>query len=219
MNLFQKLLRLLAILSTGLSLVSCVSSKGLELNAVWESDLYESKKYRKIVVFGLTKSMHNNHSFEIDAVKYLKSKGINSVAGHEVYDIKTDGNINPTHMKRYLFSLGFDGILTASLIDPIDSQDEHVSQEALGHHGEGMYRFGQYFQNRYETLESSEKTDFAILETNFYMMMDYNEFDGSGLVWISHYNIDQELRNDFPIDEYARTITKSLLHDGVVMTK
>ncbi|PIB35530.1 hypothetical protein BFP72_09065 [Reichenbachiella sp. 5M10] len=194
-----------------------MSTKGLVLDAVWENDIYEPKYYRNIAVFGLTQNREDNEEYENKAVKYFKSKGIKAIAGHEIYDIHTEGKINSTHLKRYMFSLGFDGILTSTLLHSDGNED--MTDEELEHYSEGIYKFGEYFQVRYTDALTADKELFAILESNFYMIMDYNDFDGSGLAWISHYQISKEIQENFQIDEYAKTIVKSLFEDQVILKK
>ncbi|MBU2914584.1 MULTISPECIES: hypothetical protein [Reichenbachiella] len=202
-----------------LSMYGCTSSKELVLDAVWEQDQFESRKFRKIAVFGLTDSTRANIRFEENAVRNFKSKGIRAIAGHEVYNIALEGPIDPDHLKRYLFSLGFDGILTTALIDNISTDNEDISDDELQQYTEGIYKFGQYFQIRYEESQKPSHDIYGVLEANFYYIMDYNEFDGSGLVWISHYQIDPEYRATFEVSEYSKRIVNSLFEDQVILRK
>ncbi|MCV9385788.1 hypothetical protein [Reichenbachiella ulvae] len=214
MNLVAKLFLAFVIILQG-----CVMSKDLVLDAVWEKDNYEPLKYRKVIVFGFSENMEKNKKFEINAVKALKNEGVLATPGHEVYDFSQEGRVNPHHLKNYLFSQGFDGILTASVIDNISKDNEEISDQELEKYSEGIYKFDQFYQNRYSEISNDTPSSNKVLEANFFYIMDQNDFDGSGLVWISHFQIKDELEANFPVEDYSKRIVKSLFEDQVIVKK
>lgn len=214
MNKVTKLFLVVAVLLQG-----CATSKDLVLDAVWEKDNYEPRKYRRIAVFGFSENMDKNRKFEINATHALNNEGIRATPGHEVYDFSIEGHVNPHQLKNYLFSQGFDGILAISVIDNISKNDEDISEQELAKYSEGIYRFDQFYQIRYSDITDDNPSTNKILEANFFYIMDYNDFDGSGLVWISHFQIKDELEANFPVEHYSKRIVKSLFEDQVIIKK
>lgn len=217
--MLDKLIKNSTFVAVLLSLAACASEQ-LFLDAVWESPIYEPRSFRKVAVFGIAKNQENQIAFEQDVVKYLNTKGVKAVAGHQLYDYDEKAGLkNATRIKRYLFSLGFDGVLTASAIENISKDDDDITNEELAAHTEGVYKFGQYYQQRYASMQRTPNPDanFAVLEANFFWLMDYSDFDGSGLVWISHFKADTEQPIRLEIDKYAKTIVDALFEDQVII--
>ncbi|MGL1889896.1 MAG: hypothetical protein OCD76_25510 [Reichenbachiella sp.] len=201
-------------------MASCSSSQQLFLDAAWEDANYEPRNYRKVVIFGFGKNMENNRLFEDEAVLSFKKKGIKAEAGHEIYDFEIEGELDRNDLKRYLFSLGYDGILVAAPIKNISTDDDDITDEELSAHKDGLYKFGIYYENRYKHLQedtdhNSEK--YSILEATFYYLMDYNDFDGGGLVWISHFKANTESDVKIEINQYTKIVVNSLFDDQVIL--
>ncbi|MEP2025396.1 MAG: hypothetical protein ABJH98_09760 [Reichenbachiella sp.] len=208
-----------------ITLNNCATTHPLVLDAVWENANYEPRNYRKVAVFGMSKNLKNKKAFENDAVKYLKKKGVPAVAGYTIFDHEPEGNdVNRTDIKIDLYSQGFDGVLAVSSVENISQDDDDITDEELANHAEGIYKFGQYFEARYDHLQSDvdhSHHKYSILEANFYYLMDYNEFDGNGLVWISHFKYDLEKKTDvaIEIDNYAHVIINALVEDQVILER
>lgn len=208
-----------------LILSACATSYPLMLDAAWENTTYEPRPYRKVAVFGLTKNFKDKKEFENDAVKYFKSKGVIAVAGYTLFEHEPDANeVNRSDIKKELFAQGFDGVLTASTIENISKDDEDITDEELASHAEGLYKFGQYFEARYDHLQTEidhNHHKYSVLEANFYYLQDYNEYDGSGLVWISHFKYDLELSvpEAMEIDNYAHVVVNALFEDQVILER
>lgn len=206
-------------------LSSCATTHPLMLDAAWENTTYEPRPFRKVAVFGLTKNFKNKKEFENDAVKYFKSKGVPAVAGYTLYEHEPDAEeVNRSDVKKELFAQGFDGVLTASTIESISTDDEDITDEELASHAEGLYKFGQYFEARYDHLQTDvdhSHHKYSVLEANFYYLQDYNEYDGSGLVWISHFKYDLELKikEAMEIDNYAHVVVNALFEDQVILER
>ncbi|WP_139793992.1 hypothetical protein [Reichenbachiella faecimaris] len=206
-------------------LSACAATHPLMLDAAWENTTYEPRTYKKVAVFGLTKNFKEKKEFENDAVKYLKSKGVPAVAGYTLYEHEPDADqVNRSDIKQELFAQGFDGVLTASTIENISKDDEDISDKELADHAEGLYKFGQYFEARYDHLQTDidhSHHKYSVLEANFYYLQDYNEYDGSGLVWISHFKYDLELKikEAMEIDNYALVVVNALFEDQVILEK
>ncbi|MDW3210889.1 MAG: hypothetical protein R8N23_13520 [Reichenbachiella sp.] len=210
---------------SALLLDSCAPSHPLVLDAAWENAVYEPRNFRKVAVFGMSKDIKTKKEFEKDAVKYFKSKGVPAVAGYTLFEHEPEGDeVNRSDIKKELFAQGFDGVLTASSIENISTDDDDITDEELARHAEGIYKFGQYFEARYDHLQSDvdhSHHKYSILEANFYYLMDYNEFDGNGLVWISHFKYDLEKKSDvaIEIDNYAHVIVNALFEDQVILER
>lgn len=203
---------------------SCAPSQTLVLDAVWENPIYEPRHFRKVAVFGMAKNLKNKKEFEKDAVKYLKSKGVPAVAGYTLFEDEPAGDeVNRSDIKKHLYSLGFDGILTATPVQNISTDDEDITNEELANHAEGLYKFGQYFESRYVDLQANvnHHHKYTILEADFYYLMDYNEFDGNGLVWISHFKFDLEKhqQSTMDINKYAHIVVNGLFEDQVILQR
>ncbi|WP_420581341.1 hypothetical protein [Reichenbachiella sp.] len=221
--------QLLLINSLWLTLVyfiaGCAPTHPLVLDAAWENAVYEPRNFRKVAVFGMSKVEKNKKDFEKDAVKYFKSKGVPAVAGHTIIDIGPEGDdVDNSAIKKELYAQGFDGVLTAASIENISKDDEDITDEELASHAQGLYKFGQYFEARYDHLQSDvdhSHHKYSILEANFYYLMDYNEFDGNSLVWISHFKYDLENKSDvaLKIDNYAHVVVNALFEDQVILER
>ncbi|UXX78188.1 hypothetical protein N7E81_12540 [Reichenbachiella carrageenanivorans] len=203
-------------------LASCATSQTLVLDAVWENPNYESRHFRKVAVFGMAKNEKDKKEFEKDAVKYLKSKGVPAVAGYTLFEDEPAGDeVNRSEIKKHLYSLGVDGVLTATPVKNISTDDEDITDEELASHAKGRYKFGQYFESRYDDLQTVSNHNYTILEANFYYLMDYNEFDGNGLVWISHfkYDLEKHQQTTMEINKYAHTVVNGLFEDQVILER
>ncbi|WP_422358568.1 hypothetical protein [Reichenbachiella sp.] len=225
MNSKQSLVHFSIYFSFVLFIYGCAPSHPLVLDAAWENSVYEPRSFRKVAVFGMSKDIKNKKEFEKDAVKYFKSKGVPAVAGYTIFEHEPEGDeVNRSDVKKELFAQGFDGVLTASSIENISTDDDDITDEELASHAEGLYKFGQYFEARYDHLQSDvdhSHHKYSILEANFYYLMDYNEFDGSGLVWISHFKYDLEKKSDvaIEIDNYAHVVVNALFEDQVILER
>ena len=208
-----------------LVLISCATTHPLVMDAAWENPTYESRTYNKIAVFGMAKDLKAKKEFENDAVKYFKNEGIEAVAGYTLYDHEPEGDeVNRPDIKQALYNKGFDGILTASTIENISSDDEDITDDELASHAEGLYKFGQYFESRYDHLQSDvdhSHHKYSVLEANFYNLDVDNEYDRNGLVWISHFKYDLELKipQAMEIDNYAHVVINALFEDQVILKK
>lgn len=215
----------LSILSSFVFLISSCATQEIMLDAVWENENYESRTFRKVAVFGMAKQKDNKKAFEDDAVKYFKSQGIPAIAGYELFEHEPDvAEMSQSDIKEHLYGLGVDGVLTAAAIENISEDDEDITDEELEAHSEGVYKFGQYFVKRYDRLQSDvdhEHQKYAILEANFYYLRDYNKFDGSALIWISHFKYGENENTDvkMEIDKYAKIVVKSLFEDQVILPR
>ena len=204
---------------------SCVTSQTLVLDAAWENTDYESINFRKVAVFGLTKDFKNKKEFENDAVKYFKSKGVLAVAGYSLFEHEPDvEEVNRSDVKKELYAQGFDGVLTASTIENISNNDKDITNEELATHAEGLYKFGEYFEARYDHLQSDvdhSHHKYSVLEANFYYLQEDNEYEGNGLIWISHFKYDLELniKEALEIDNYAHIVVNALFEDQVILAQ
>ena len=202
-------------------ILSCKQEQ-LMLDAVWENPNYESKSFRKIAVFAIAKEQKNKKDFEKDAVKYFKSKKVIAIPGYKIFDSDSVADMNATEVKKRLYAQGFDGVLTAKTVKHISQDDNDTSDEELERHSKDLYRFGEYFVSRYDHVQSDVQGNYAVLEANFYYLIDYNDFDGSSLAWISHYKLDPETaeKNTFvEIDKYAHVVVQGLFDDQVILPR
>lgn len=206
-------------------LTSCATTYPLALDAAWENTNYEPRPFQKIAIFGLTKDFKDKKEFENDAVKYFKSKGVVAVAGYTLFEHEPDATeVNRSDIKKELHAQGFDGVLTASTVENISQDDEDISDDELASHAEGLYKFGQYFEARYDHLQTDidhNHHKYSVLEASFYYLQNYNEYDGNGLVWISHfkYDLEMKVKEAMEIDNYAHVVVNALFEDQVILER
>ena len=204
----------------GVLTFSCKTEQ-LVLDAVWENPNYESKSFRKIAVIAIAKEEKNKKEFEKDAVKYFKSKKVIAIPGYKIFDSDSVADMNATEVKKRLYAQGFDGVLTAKTVEHISQDDNDTSDEELERHSKDLYRFGEYFVSRYDHVQSDFQGNYSVLEVNFYYLIDYNEFDGSSLAWISHYKLDSASseNTEVEIDKFAHVVVKALFDDQVILPR
>ncbi len=214
-------MRVIVLILFSFFLVSCKTEQ-LLLDAVWENPDYESKSFRKIAVFAIAKDEKNKKEFEKDAVKHFKSKKVIAIPGYKIFDNDSIADLDASEVKKRLYAQGFDGVLTAKTIEHISQDDHDTDEEELKRHSQDLYRFGHYFVSRYDHVQSDVQGNYTVLEANFYFLMDYNEFDGSSLAWISHYKIDPGTakgNTEVEIDKYAHIVVQSLFDDQVILPR
>lgn len=191
----------------------------LVLDAVWENPDYEEEGFKKIAVFGLVENDKNRKTFEKDAVKYFKSNGIEAVPGYVIFgSVDRMVDMGNDEIKRQLFEQGFDGALATKVLENVESNTPADSVDRHSRHANDIYRYEMYFTPRYEHLQNSIQKNYAVIESNFFLLQDISTFEGRGLIWISHFKMENEAVNhiDIEIDEYAKLIVKSLFDDQVI---
>ncbi|MFY0625668.1 MAG: hypothetical protein JXR07_05210 [Reichenbachiella sp.] len=209
----------LPIIFISLFVIGCKTEKAY-LDSVWENPDFEDVSFKKIAVFGLVESDKNRKDFEKDAVKYFKKKGIEAEAGYQILGTVDDiVDMGSDSIKRELFRQGFDGVLSTKVLE---TSEEELPEDSIGHisrHKNDIYRYEMYFTPRYDHLQNNIQKNYAVIESNFYFLQDNSNFEGRGLIWISHYKMENDAINhiDIEIDNYAKIIVQSLFDDQVII--
>lgn len=189
--------------------ISCVPEGFMR---TWSSDQEYDHHFKNIMVMGLVNNVNLRNDLENEIVFAARKNGLNSMNGMAMFPPELGKPFeNIERVKERLRNKGFDGILTATLIDVRAERyiGPDSSYEPLLYYD----RFRNYYYRTYELVYRpgyfSEYSRYFI-ETNFY------ELKEGSLIWSGRSRVFEpyELEKYSPI--YAKGLFKELILEGII---
>lgn len=138
-----------------LTLCVAISFSGCSprLSSSWSQQGYTGSSFDKVAVVGISKNLAARMEFENSAVSYLKKKGINAVAGLQVFPANmTEEDQRPENLIRLIKKHQLDGVITMSLVDTAEVTRYEPGEDYFI--GLGYRRFGDYYIRQYTTIRT-----------------------------------------------------------------
>lgn len=217
----KKFLLWVALPALVVSFVACSTS---QLSSSWTAKNAAQTKFNKILVLGLLskKNLIVKNKMEEELVKDLGKYGVNASAASVAYDPTTFGKMNESEAMDKLHEDGYDGVITVTLVDKDKSQ-----RFVPGGWGPGFYPYYGSFWGYYSFYSPwawgpgwggygggyYNSTNY-VFETNLYDVTSNNTLLYSG----QSTSFDPSSAKNLATD-YARTIVKDLIKNGIVKNK
>jgi hypothetical protein len=212
----MKYLKLLILFIAGAAMLQGCYSTSIE--ASWKSENYQPKKFKKLLVIGMSTNVAARATVEDELVYYLRIKGINAVAATSV--LSPDRNIvsQPQEVqKARLIKEGFDGVFAISLLEK-KSTTKYISGTTnyapVSFYGGYYGSFYSYYPHMYSNVyqpgyyASSQQ---IILNSSLF------DVETGDLLWSAQSEtIDQTSLDSFA-NSYARSMATQLVKRKVII--
>ena len=195
-------------------LTGCSSTRLIDS---WKNTSVASYHPDKILVVGMTDNVTARRIFEDNLKKAFTDRGINALAGSEVFDTsftaskKTEEEIDA--LKSDLLSKGFDAVIITAVIGVDDKTDYQTGHYNVDYR---WYRFGRYyyrFQDVYYNPGYYNSYKVYRIETSIYNL---KENEAKSLVWAGTFEIVDPHGISATVNDYVKRIITQLERDQVL---
>lgn len=216
----KKLLLWMLLPAMALSFAACSTS---QLSSSWTAKNASQSKFNKILVLGLLskKNFIVKTKMEEELVNDLAKYGVSAAAASSAYEPNSFGKLNESEAMDKLHNDGYDAVITVTLVDK-DKSNRFVP----GGWGPGFYPYYGSFWGYYSFYSPwawgpgwgygggyYTSTNY-VFETNLYDVTSNNTL----LYSAQSTSFDPSSAKNLATD-YARTIVKDLIKNGIVKTK
>ena len=180
-----------------------------KLSSDWTKDGYQGHSFKKIAVVGISDNLKARISFEDRAVDLFKKKGVNAVAGINVFPPNmSEEDQKPKNLIKIIERHQLDGVITMSLVDSEESERYRPGESYT--YPSGYYRFGRYYVRTYNTVRTPgyyESTKSYLIEAIFYDVSGELYEGKETMVWKGQ----SSLVDPSSIESAAKSFTKKLV--------
>ncbi len=199
-----------------LALVIASSCSSTKISASWQSPDYTSKKFNKILVWGLSDNISARATVEDEVAYFLNLKKITSVSGSDIAPPNRKALPHDIdESKAILDKNGFDGVLTMGLIDKKEKTryvqgSGYYQPMAYGYYG-SFYSYYPYMYGNVYQPGHYATSEYIYIETNLW------DVETGKLVWSAQTEtVDPSSIENFA-NSYARDMVGELIRRGVII--
>ncbi|MBS1519310.1 MAG: hypothetical protein JSS91_14600 [Bacteroidetes bacterium] len=203
-------LTVVAVLLT-VTLYSC--SSVTEMSGTWKKPATAAKKYKEIIVMGISDNIVAKSKVENAVVSQLKKNGINAVSGtntlpNSMFDSDGDGKADPENqekVKAKLKELGIDGAIVISVLD-IKEEERYVPGTSYYSPYNSYYPFYNYYWGSYNVVHSP---GYYTKSTNVFLTSNFYNVNDEQLLW----SAQSQTFNPTSLNDFAKSYSESMVDD------
>ncbi|HAY33437.1 MAG TPA: hypothetical protein PK536_05910 [Ignavibacteria bacterium] len=207
----QKIFLSVLTLVCAFTFYSC--SSVTEMSGTWKKPATTAKKYKKIIVMGVSSNVVAKSKVENAIVSQLKRNGINAVAGTNVisstmFDSDGDGKADPEKqevVKEKMKELGVDGAMVISVLD-IKEEERYVPGSTYYSPYNSYYPFYNYYYGSYNMVNTP---GYYTKSTNVFLTSNFYDVSSEELIW----SAQSETFNPASISDLASSYSERMVED------
>ena len=201
-------------------LILMFTSCAPKLSATWSSKDYQSKRYSKIAVVGISEDLAARNAFERNAVQLLNDNGVNAIEGILIFPLNNSPKEGEdVKIIKILKDNAIDGVITMSLINSDESQ--HYEPGETYRVPIGYTRFGKYYYRTYSYISTTgyyvnEKS--YLIEAILYDVAGELKEGQNTMIWSGQSALINPSSAQDAAIRFTKKLVASLIKDKIVLT-
>ncbi|MEP5611483.1 MAG: hypothetical protein ABJP45_04505 [Cyclobacteriaceae bacterium] len=203
-------MRILVRVSLVLLLSGCVPEGVMR---TWSSSEEYNHRFENLMVIGLVNNVNLRNDVENEVVTAARKAKLQATNGMSMFPPELGKPFEDIErVKSRLREKGFDGILTATLID--FKAPRYVKPEATYQPLVYYDRFSNYY---YRTYDLVYKPGYFADHTKYFIETNFYELDGGKLVWSGRSQVIESYQLEGFLPTYSKGLFRELSQQGVIM--